>query len=177
VQGKDIADAPRVQTEPKGVVLSIETIRHYRPEGGVCRYRLQRQRQCNLRFGAKRRIVFAARKPMRRGVRFDIHGIVDPFIRPERANRDDTIVDLTEVAEILSPDMCRLCAVLAIPRLVNHQRTIGVRSGRRQGTYGGKAGLIHSRRRDKQDSFSRIGVLKPLYPKEESCVAHRTIPC
>jgi len=30
--------------------------------------------------------------------------------------------------------------------------------------------------RDKQDSFGRIGVLKPHYPKEEPCAIHRTTP-
>jgi len=55
----------------------------------------------------------------------------------------------------------------AIGFTINHSRFL----------VGDFTGLIHSRRRDKQDSFGRIGVLKPLYPKEESCVAHRTIPC
>ena len=142
LQRKDIADPPRVQTQPESVVFSVETIRNDRTEWDARRHRLLHQRQRNLRFGPEGRVALAPCEPVGRGVGCHVERIVDPFIRPERADRDDAIVDLADAAEVLPPDVCRLRAVLAIPRLIDHQRTVGVRSRRGQGRQRGEAAGI-----------------------------------
>ncbi len=104
-----------MQAQAEGVVFPGETIRHHRAERDARRHCLGHKVKGNLRFGTKRRVALAACELVGWGVGFHVERVVDPFIRPERADRDDAVVDLADAAEVLPPDVRRVRAVLAIP--------------------------------------------------------------
>ena len=59
--------------------------------------------------------------------------IVDAFIGPQRAHRDDAVVGLAVAAQPLPPDVGRPAAILAVPGIVDDQDPTRMRRCRRIG--------------------------------------------
>lgn len=55
-------------------------------------------------------------------------GVVDPFVRPQRTDGHDAVIDLAHRPDLLPSDMVRVGARLAIAGVIDDQHAVGVRS-------------------------------------------------
>jgi hypothetical protein len=73
--------------------------------------------------------LLAALEVMRRGVRLEVHRVVDPLIRKQARNAYDPAFGLAYVGQPLPAHVGGLLAPLAITMLVYYQNALPTRSG------------------------------------------------
>jgi hypothetical protein len=61
----------------------------------------------------------------------DLQRVIHLLVGPQVGYRDDSIIDLTHIAQVLARHMSRFVTVFAIPRLINDQRSLCIGSRRR----------------------------------------------
>src|SRR5258708_31587504 len=124
LEGKHIAQLECPESCSQGAVLSVEVISHHRSKGNSFGVRPVDQFQCDLEFCPKSGIVLAFLKVMRRGVGFEIDGIIDLFVRPQAGDGDHSILDLAQLSQILLAYISRLVAIFAISSLIDDQNSL-----------------------------------------------------
>lgn len=117
----------------KGLIFTVEGIGHDRPEGPLLVHRALEQFDGDLRLGAEVGVSFAVRKPVRWRVGLKRKRVVDLFVGPATGDRNDAIVSLAEIGQLLPPNMGGLGAILAVATLVNHEDALCMRSSMRVG--------------------------------------------
>jgi hypothetical protein len=88
-------------------------------------WRLLDQVECNLRFRAKRRILLSPGQPLLGRVGHHMQRVVVHFVGPQRGHGDDAVVDLADRAQVLARHMIGGAALLAVPRVIDDQHTVG----------------------------------------------------
>src|SRR5260370_7516810 len=94
LEGKHIAQLECPEPCSQGAVLSVEVISHHRSKGNSFGVRPVDQFQCDLEFCPQSGIVLAFLKVMRRGVGFEIDGVIDLFVRPQAGDGAHSILAL-----------------------------------------------------------------------------------
>src|SRR6266571_754661 len=131
LEGKHIAQLEGPESLSQGAVLSVEVISYHRSKRDASGVRPVNQFQRDREFCPKGGIVLALLKVVRRGVGFEIDGVIDLFVRPQAGDGDHSIVNLAQLSQILPADMSRLVAIFAIPSLIDDQNSLGRGRGRR----------------------------------------------
>jgi hypothetical protein len=78
-------------------------------------------------------MLFAADQARLRRIGEHLQRIVDLLVGPQATHRHDAVGDLADRAEILVPHVGRVRPILAIPRLIEDQRSCGMRLCQRRG--------------------------------------------
>ena len=113
------------------IVLTIKAVRHNSLKADAGRYGLLNEVHGDLRVGVESGIAPAVRQPHRRRVWHHMQGMIMPLGGPQRGDRDDAVIDFADRAEILPCHMAGGASILAIARVVDHQRTRDRRRMRR----------------------------------------------
>jgi hypothetical protein len=66
-----------------------------------------------------------------RGIRHNMHRVIHPVISPHRRHGNHVIAGLAVPAQLLTPHVCRLRAILTGPAVIDHQHPAAMRRGRR----------------------------------------------
>src|SRR5215204_5632186 len=132
LQGQHVCCAEFLQGSFQGSfeapVRAVERVGHHRPEGYIPLYGKLYQLRGDLELGAKSWVLLASLEVMRRGVRLEVHRIVDPLVGPQAAYAYDPALGLAYVGKPLPAYVRRMLAPLAVSVLVYYQHALLARS-------------------------------------------------
>src|SRR5215203_4201937 len=129
LQGQHVCCAEFLQGSFEAPVRAVERVGHHRPEGYIPLYGKLYQLRGDLELGAKSWVLLASLEVMRRGVRLEVHRIVDPLVGPQAAYAYDPALGLASyVGKPLPAYVRRMLAPLAVSVLVYYQHALLARS-------------------------------------------------
>src|SRR5215212_8131928 len=142
LQGHNVAHLKLAQRLLESFVLAVERIGHYRTKWDALTHGQFHQLGGYLQLGAEMGVLLATLEVVCRGVRLEVHWIVNPLICPQAAYADHSVFGLAYVSQPLPAYVSGLVAPFAVPMLVYDQNALFAGSTRRIGYHEFKSTLV-----------------------------------
>src|SRR5260370_20086173 len=123
----DIALPEGSERFSQAAVLSVEVISNDRSNRDSNLHGPVDEFQCDREFGPKARIVLALFKMVSGSIGFKIDWVIDALVCPQARYRDHSVVDLAQIAQVLSAHMSHMSSRFAISMLINDKHSMACR--------------------------------------------------
>ncbi len=127
----DIALPEGSERFSQAAVLSVEVISNDRSKRDSNLHGPVDEFQCDREFGPKARIVLALFKMVSGSIGFKIDWVIDALVCPQARYRDHSVVDLAQIAQVLSAHMSHMRSRFAISMLIDDKHSMACRSRQR----------------------------------------------